>query len=151
MGTQTANVVRRACCPTPVHATRWVHRFSFTHYHFFLRPPRVASRVEDSLAAPAQHALGSRDSETSAREQATATISEMANHAPLFELGSRVTVNGCNGTVFSGTVAGYPAVGFNAAVFVDDGVSTVRTTSLCSNYPVISFAPTMRAGVSAAV
>ena len=70
----------------------------------------------------------------------------MADHGtnePLFEVGSRVTVHGHDGAVFSATVVGYPAVGFEASVFVDNGASMVRTASQCPACSVPSPAPTV--------
>ena len=58
-------------------------------------------------------------------------MSDHGTNEPLFEVGSRVTVHGHDGAVFSATVVGYPAVGFEASVFVDDGAYMVCTASLC--------------------
>ena len=70
----------------------------------------------------------------------------MADHEtsePLFEVGSRVTISGRDGTVFGATVVGYPSVGFEASVFVDDGASIVCTASPCPACSAPSPAPTI--------
>ena len=103
------------------------------------------ARVEDSPAAARQSASG-HTVRASARASHCHRIRRMADHGtnePLFEVGSRVTVHGHDGTVFGATVVGYPAVGFEASVFVDDGASMVRTASPCPARSVPSPAPTV--------
>ena len=108
-------------------------------------PPCVAPRVEHSPAAARQSASG-HTVRVSARASHYRQIRRMSDHGtnePLFEVGSRVTVHGHDGAVFSATVVGYPAVGFEASVFVDDGASMVRTASQCPACSVPSPAPTV--------
>ena len=103
------------------------------------------ARVEHSCAAGRQSASG-HTIRVSARASHCHRIRRMADHGtnePLFEVGSRVTVHGHDGTVFGATVVGYPAVGFDASVFVDDGASMVRTASPYPARSVPSPAPTV--------
>ena len=119
------------------------------HYLVIRRPNRISAlrgaRVEHSCAAGHQSASG-HTIRVSARASHCHRIRRMADHGtnePLFEVGSRVTVHGHDGTVFGATVVGYPAVGFEASVFVDDGASMVRTASPYPARSVPSPAPTV--------
>ena len=119
------------------------------HRYLVIRPtvlrPCVGPGSRTRPPPPRQSASG-HTVRASARASHCPRIRRMADHGtnePLFEVGSRVTVHGHDGTVFGATVAGYPAVGFEASVFVDDGASMVRTASPCPARSVPSPAPTV--------
>jgi hypothetical protein len=114
----------------------------------FIRPTVLSRgvRVEHSPAASRPSASGHTTRTVSARASRSHRIRRMTDHGtnePLFEVGSRVTVHGPDGTVFGATVVGYPAVGFEASVFVDDGASIVRIALPCPVCSVPSPAPTL--------